>query len=193
MPRGVSRRAQPTCIVMIFRPLPMDPILGLLTIERLEHPAMGVSKKGQGSGLGWGCQGSVFDGIWLAGLAHRFVWAGRPLGQTVQWAAVHGANVSSLTCRREEGTAIIAKPQTDDLQRGLDDMSRVCSMSTRHPDTTPSCDRVAACGTHLYSTAYRNANAHQVLWLSTSRRASGGVGHDDMARQAQLATEDLND
>jgi hypothetical protein len=52
----------------------MDPILGLLTIERLELPAKGVSKNGQGTGLGWVCQGAVPKSIFGTGF-----WFGRAL------------------------------------------------------------------------------------------------------------------
>jgi hypothetical protein len=40
--RQLSNGRDP-CMVMIFQPLPMDPNIGLLTIERFDLPALGVS------------------------------------------------------------------------------------------------------------------------------------------------------
>ncbi len=105
------------CMVMIFRPLPMDPNMGPLTIERFDLPALGVSCAARDLATGSVCQG--------------IAWAGN-------WRTFSGFNVSA-----EIVTCVIARPVSIDRQRGLDDMPRVRSIrsrlwkSTRHPDTTP--------------------------------------------------------
>lgn len=104
-------------IVVIFRSLPMDRYVGLLTIERLELPAKGVSKDARDLALG-GCARETFFG---RAMAHCLDF-----------------NVSA-----DLGTGVSARPLSIDLQRGLDEMSRVCSTSTRHPDTTSNRHRVA--------------------------------------------------
>jgi len=108
----------PARMVMIFRTLPMDPKIGLLTIERFNLPAVGVLEAARD--------------LAVSGCARETYWPGVGAPSWVQRVG-------------ELGTCEFAQPSSDDLRRGLDDMPRVRFIRTRHPDTTPNRDHVFPC------------------------------------------------
>jgi hypothetical protein len=160
-------------IVMIFSPVPMDPVLGLLTIERLELPAVGVSKSARDLALG--------------GCAKETLWPGIGAPSWVLDFGVHGLEAHRLefNVSAEFGICVSARARSIDLRRGLDDMPRVRLRGTRHLDTVlrtsaSNCKRVPVRDPRPFSQARRPRARLELFPAETFPVARG------MARSADL-------
>jgi hypothetical protein len=157
-------------IVMIFSPVPMDPVLGLLTIERLELPAVGVSKSARDLALG--------------GCAKETLWPGIGAPSWVLDFGVHGLEAHRLefNVSAEFGICVSARARSIDLRRGLDDMPRV-----RFTRNAPSGYRSPNKRVELQtSTGSRPA---PVFASTPAARTPGTVPGRDVSRRARNGSE----